>query len=137
MIAISWGPQYLVGNDMLDHQHQVFADLIRSSSDAIESRRGEESVRRSLEELVLFAKFHFFAEESMMINTGYPASESHMNEHALLLSALEEKIDEYLGDTEAGKALIAFTFQWLVLHTLTVDKPLATHLRSHRRLEEL
>jgi len=39
MIDIAWGPQYAVGNEMIDHQHQVFVDLIRSSSDAIDRRR--------------------------------------------------------------------------------------------------
>ena len=136
MIDIAWGPQYAVGNEMIDHQHQVFVDLIRSSSDAIDRRRSEESVRRSLEELVLYAKFHFFAEESMMINSGYPDSESHMKEHAQVLSAFEKKINEYVGNAETGEALIVFIFEWLVLHTLDVDKKLAAHLHSHRLLGE-
>jgi len=57
---------------------------------------------------VLYAKFHFFAEESMMINSGYPDSESHMKEHARVLSAFEKKINEYAGNAETGEALIVF-----------------------------
>ena len=132
MIDIAWGQQYSVGNEMIDHQHQVFVDLIRSSSDAIDRRRSEESVRRSLDELVLFAKFHFFAEESMMINSGYPDSESHVKEHARVLSAFEKMIDEYFSNSETGEALVVFMFEWLVLHRVDFDQKLAAHLDSHR-----
>ena len=132
MIDITWGPQYAVGHEMIDHQHQVFVDLIRSSSGAIDSRRGEESVRRSLEELALYARFHFFSEQSLMINSDYPDTEAHTQEHARVLSTFEKKMEAYSRDPGAGDALIMFIFEWLIVHTLDADKKLAEHLRAHR-----
>ena len=94
VIDIKWGKQYSVGNEAIDRQHQVFIDLIRSTSGAIDSHRSKEFVRRGLEELTLYAKFHFFSEEALMINSNYPGYESHRQEHIELLSAFEEKIYE-------------------------------------------
>jgi len=136
MIDITWGEQYATGNEKIDHQHQVFFDLIRASSEAIDNGHGEEPIRRALHELALYAKFHFYFEESLMINSDYPETESHVSKHEVVFSTLKEKIDDYFADNSTGEELVVFIFEWLVAHTLTVDKELAEYLSSQELLAE-
>ena len=125
MINISWDGKLSVGNEKIDNEHKVFIDLIRSCSQAIEK---QEDANRLLEELTLYAKFHFFSEETLMIQSGYPGYESHRKEHVMLLARLSDKIHSYRSNTETGESLIDFIYQWFALHTTSVDTRLAQHL---------
>ena len=131
MIDIKWDKRYLLGNERIDLQHHVFIDLIRSSSDAIDSHLDLEQTKRALEELVLYAKFHFFSEETLMINSHYPKYELHREEHVQLEETLEKKIDEYMANKETGEAFVEFIFEWFVVHTLYTDKEFIDYLNSH------
>lgn len=128
MISLYWDDSFTVGNEEIDNQHKVFMDLVRSSSAAIDSRRDTEYVSRYLEELRLYAHFHFFAEETMMINSGYPDYESHRRAHLQVLDTLDKKISAYKKNTATGESLIEFIYEWFVLHIMTVDKKLVAHL---------
>lgn len=130
MINIKWDKNYAVDYEKIDNEHRVFVDLIRSSSDAIDSHLDVDSVCRQLEELALYAKFHFFSEENLMINNKYPFYREHKNEHTHLLDVLEQKMINYRDHTENGESLIQFIFEWFVLHTMKTDKHLANYLNK-------
>ena len=131
MIDIKWNKQYSVGHAAIDHQHRVFIDLIRSTSDAVDSRLNKEIIRRAFDELVLYAKFHFFSEETLMINSEYPGYESHRQLHVQLLTTLGEKIEEYMSNAETREAFIEFIFECLVLHILDIDRKFTEYLNPH------
>jgi hemerythrin len=128
MIGLYWSDRFTVGNEKIDNEHKVFMDLVRSSSAAIDSHNDTEYVGRYLEELKLYAHFHFFSEETIMINSGYPNYESHRQAHLELLDTLDKKICEYKKNTESGESLIEFIYEWFVSHIMTVDKKLVSHL---------
>ena len=95
MLDIKWDNQCSLGNERIDLQHHAFIDSIRSSSDAVDSHLEPELTTRALEELALYAKFHFFAEGTLMINSHYPRYELHRKEHVHLLETLDNRIDEF------------------------------------------
>ena len=128
MIDIRWSDRYLLGYEKIDLQHRVFVDLIRSTSDAIDRQLDLALVRDRLEEFARYAEFHFFSEEELIIGSGYPDAEVHMNEHRLLLSTLKEKIKRYLRNPNDGESLVIFMFDWFVNHTQDVDRKLAAYL---------
>lgn len=128
MIGLYWDDRYSVGNEKIDNEHRVFMDIVRDSSAAIDSHKDLEYVGRYLEELKLYAHFHFFSEETMMINSAYEDYESHRQEHLKLLESLDKIISEYKKDPNTGEALVEFIYEWFVLHIMTVDKKLVDHL---------
>ena len=131
MIDIKWDKRYLLGNETIDLQHHVFIDLLRSSSIAVDSHLNLEHTKRALEEFVLYAKFHFFSEETLMIKSNYPNYELHRKVHVQLIDTLGKKIGEYLANKETGDALVEFIFEWFVVHTLHTDKEFTDYLNSH------
>lgn len=132
MINIQWDSKFTVGNQKIDDEHKVFIDLIRSCSDQIDSGGKPEYIDRLLEELTLYARFHFFSEENLMIWHDYPDYALHKAEHIRLLTTLAERIYDYRSDPSTGEGLIEFIFEWFALHTTTVDKKLADHLAQQR-----
>lgn len=125
---INWDNKYSVGNEKIDNEHKVFIDLIRACDEAIENGVAIDYIDRILNELMLYAKFHFYSEETLMVISGYGNYESHREEHGRLIAMLEDKIRRYKYDPSTGRDLIEFIFQWFALHTTTVDKELAIHL---------
>ena len=130
MINIKWDKSYSVNNEKIDNEHRVFIDLVRSCSDAIDSHMDIDYVCRQLEELALYAKFHFFSEENLMINSKYPDYQKHKGEHIQLLETLEQKISYYREQREDGNLLIEFIFEWFVFHSMQTDNLLAKYLNT-------
>lgn len=131
MINIIWDNKYSVGYEYIDNEHRVFIDLIRASSKAIDANMDIDRVSRHLQELMLYAKFHFFAEENLMINSKYPQYQSHKEAHTQLIDSLEEKVAAYRSNPEDGEPLIEFIFEWFILHTMKIDKELANYLNAY------
>lgn len=87
-------------------------------------------VCRQLEELALYAKFHFFSEENLMLNSKYPEYQKHKNEHTQLVEALQKEMACYRENAQDVESLIEFIFEWFVLHTMHTDKALANYLNE-------
>ena len=128
MIDIKWEKRFAVGYEKIDDEHRVFIDLIRSSSEAIDGQKSPEHVTRFLDELVLYAKFHFFSEETLMICSNYPKYEEHKQDHIRLFETLVQQIEEYKENPKDGESLVLFIFEWFVIHTMQVDKELSDYL---------
>lgn len=125
---IRWDKKYSIGHERIDHEHQVFLDLIHNVALAGEVDTPREEILRLLTELKLYAEFHFFSEENIMLNVKYPDYEKHRNTHELLLANLEIKRHEYiLNDTNLSE-LVTFLFDWFVLHTTIEDKKIAAYI---------
>lgn len=125
-IDIKWDWAYSIGNEKIDNEHKVFLDLVRSCSEDIEEGRGAGRVFRHLTELGLYARFHFYSEETLMELSGYPDAEQHIREHRELLSTFKKRVAEYERDPSTGPDLVRYLYEWFVLHTASIDQDLAT-----------
>ena len=130
MIDIKWEKRFAVGYEKIDDEHRVFIDLIRSNSETIDSQKSLEHVTRFLDELVLYAKFHFFSEETLMILSNYPKYEDHKKDHLRLFETLVQQIEQYKENQEDGESFVLFIFEWFVIHTMQVDKELSDYLNA-------
>lgn len=131
MIHVAWDKKYSVGYERIDNEHKVFIDLVQANTNFIDAQMDSDFVGRHLEELVLYAKFHFFSEENLMIDSQYPHYEAHKEAHLQLMEELEQKIVLYKENQEFGESLIEFIFEWFVMHTLNTDKQLANYLNEY------
>lgn len=130
MIDMRWDNKYCVGHERIDHEHRVFLDLIVNVSHAEEQRSTKERIQRLLTELRKYAEFHFYSEENIMLDHGFPEYEAHRCEHAVLVAELERRAHDYLRDEIPLDDLVEFLFRWFALHTTGSDKRLARHLSS-------
>jgi len=130
MIDIKWDDKFSVGHERIDQEHKIFLGLIKAVSIAADEAIPKEKILRILVEIKKYADFHFYSEENLMIDSGYPDYEEHKKEHQLLLARFDGQLHDYRDDAIDLDELIGFIFQWFALHTTGIDKKLAVHIES-------
>lgn len=128
MMDIQWDDKYLVGHPRIDHEHQVFVDLIRAVSMAADTRPTKDKAGRLLMEVKKYAEFHFVSEENIMIDANFPELESHKREHTHLLAKLEDELHRFRHDEIELSHISNFMFEWFAMHTTKMDLRLARFL---------
>ncbi|MFD2113278.1 bacteriohemerythrin [Thiorhodococcus fuscus] len=129
MIDIEWDNKFSVGHERIDHEHQVFLDLIKNVSLCDDENMPRERVFRLLTEIGKYADFHFYSEENIMLDADYPDYEAHKCEHSMLLCKLYDYIHRYrVEDIDLG-SMVEFLFEWFALHTTGSDKRLVNYIQ--------
>ncbi len=128
MTEIAWDECFATGHARIDEQHRVFIGLFREIADGYGRGDPPERLRRLLDELRLYAEFHFVSEENIMADTGYPGITEHQEEHRRLLSRLRARINEYLFEVIDLDVLLDFLRDWFAQHTVQTDRELARFL---------
>ena len=132
MIKILWDRKFSVGHERIDHEHQVFLDLIRNVSlmDDQDSSQ-QQRILRTLREIHKYAEFHFLSEENIILDVSYPESAIHKKEHEHLLAQLNDQIYAFTHEESRLESLVEFLFQWFAMHTTDIDKRLASYIEQH------
>jgi len=131
MMDIQWDDKYLVGHPRIDHEHQVFVELIRTVSQAADAQPSKDRVLRLLMEVKKYAEFHFISEENIMIDADFPEYEQHKREHNHLLSELEDELHRFRFEEIDLHHITNFMFEWFALHTTKMDMRL-THFLAEK-----
>ncbi len=135
MIQIEWDNKFAVGHARIDHEHQVFLDLIKNTSMINESNAPKDKIMRLLIEVKKYADFHFYSEENIMLDVQYPEYEKHKHEHQVLLSILDEHLHKFNEDSTSIDTIVDFMFKWFALHTTTVDQKLGAYIMTHSAVD--
>ena len=69
------------GNDMVDDQHKQLIDAINGLYRAIDSGKGVEEAKKTLDFLAEYTTFHFGCEEALMNSKKYPLYLEHKKVH--------------------------------------------------------
>ena len=121
--SYEWKPEYSVGNEMLDNQHQQLLKICKevSSYRCDGSKTSVLDFHSILNDLAFYATRHFEAEEELLRRAAYPALEDQLTEHA----EYNERLVDFLYDAINGKidrdALEGFLGRWWVNHILLSD----------------
>jgi hemerythrin len=121
--GIEWCDEYSVGIQQLDEQHRVLFRIANDLLTASEKKSSITRIENLLEELLRAAGSHFTYEETLMKKNGYPGYNAHRDVHIRLL----HDIDGFLARLKHEKRkllpeLLEFLREWLIRHTLTVDR---------------
>ena len=132
MFKIEWDKKYEVGNLEIDSEHKVFVRIIQKIIRATEMKKDHNYLERLIYEMLKYADFHFFSEETVMMEMNYPDITSHQKEHEKLLLKLRDMVSivELEDYSRPMVDLIQFLTDWFVTHTITVDKKLADYLAA-------
>ena len=122
--SLSWSDARLLGYEPMDTVHKEFYTVtlkLLVCTDATASA--------ALEAFAAHAESHFGQEDEWMQSTDFPARDCHMQEHAAILTAVNQA-RELLQKGEGGAAMLrdfgASLFSWFPGHADYLDSALAT-----------
>ena len=123
-----WTDAYLLGFHEMDEVHREFVGVV----DAMLHCADAEFAGR-IADFTQHAKAHFGTEDAWMTDTGFPARDCHIAEHAAVLKSAAEVSQRGIeGDVAIGRAFAAELARWFPGHADYLDSALA-HWMVKRR----
>jgi hemerythrin len=127
-----WKDSYSVGVARFDMEHKRLFVLLNELSDAMNAGQGRFVVGRTLNELFLYTRQHFAAEENAMAKTNFGARRVHELEHRELAERVERFQKQYAsGETHITIDVLYFLRDWLEKHILETDRKYSAHLQKN------
>lgn len=117
-----WKPEYSVGVDEVDFEHQQMISLINAVYDEMGGRQDTDAIVHFLGDVHATISAHFALEETAMRKSGYAEYEAHKNDHEELLEQIRELMDSVDASPEAGiESLRTSLGSWFESHFSTFD----------------
>ncbi len=124
---MSWQQSYEIGIAEVDNQHKNFLMLINKIHAYAEGKYKVLELKRLVEELILYAQYHFYSEENHMMEIGYPHFQEHAKLHEELLSSFSEMVFNLNCITTNVFELHKFLLDWFKTHTIMEDKKISEY----------
>lgn len=126
-----WQPEFGVGINSIDGQHQNLFRIGRELHTAMTAGKGRQVTGPILDRLVQYTTVHFAHEERLMQQFRYPDYAAHKAEH----DGLTKKVLAFQADFNHGRAamtveLLQFLKGWLEHHIRESDARYSPFLRS-------
>ncbi len=122
MTLLAWKPEYSVGIDSVDFEHQEMIDLINRLYDELRDKKDADSIERFLGEIHTTISAHFALEERVMQRANYPEYSAHKDDHEDLLDQIRDLMDVFAVDPEKGIAVLQKQLSaWFASHFSTFD----------------
>lgn len=130
MARFVWSPEYELGIEVIDHQHQRIIEYINQIYDARSRAAAQDSLATILPNLVDYTLSHFAFEEALLEVVDYPELREHQLTHqhfAELIRAMKQRFDG--GEMVAGELAMVLQ-QWLIDHIMTDDQQYAPRVKQ-------
>jgi len=85
-----WSHATPVGVRAMDDQHGILMDTMNDLRRALVHGSGKEQVNKLLDQLIEFTRMHFWSEDRLMEQYGFPGLAEHRAEHRNLLGQIQE-----------------------------------------------
>ncbi|MGL1937384.1 MAG: hemerythrin family protein [Fibrobacterales bacterium] len=132
MYNLEWKEKYQLGVSAIDDQHKFFLSLIKHFYEESHKIDNDEFLMRMMDELSLYAQFHFCSEENIMLKFNYPDQPDHADLHADLIDNLTTYTSSGNVTKDKTLELVDFLIKWFFKHTLEEDMKFAKYLSSHQ-----
>jgi hemerythrin len=129
---LEWTPQYSVHVETIDREHQIWFDLVNGLHQAMLVGKGSEILATLLAQMMQYTLYHFAHEEELMVASGYPEMQDHVQQHNELRETskrFEERFKR--GEIAMTIELTLFLSQWIRQHTMTIDRRMGDYLSAH------
>jgi len=133
---IEWTSALSINDERIDKEHQLYFDLLNRLHKECAQGASKKKLRRLFEELMLFIRFHFMAEENVMIDMKYEGYKEHRMAHARALDVIKSKLYDYENDAVEIEDILEFAVEWFLLHISTLDRDLGKFLAIHKQTEQ-
>lgn len=116
-----WSEDFLLGFDQIDAVHREFVEVV-----AALLHSADQDFLAALDKFIEHATSHFGEEDAMMVETGFPPKDCHIDEHAAVLkSALEVRQLAIDGNITVGRGFALELTRWFPIHATHLDSALA------------
>ncbi len=131
-----WKDDYNTGIQRIDNQHKYFLNLINWLLNTLISSKDVKLQKRCVDEVIKYAKFHFYSEENLMIYIGYPEFQSHEELHTELINKLNYRITLLDFGKESLTDFVQFLREWFLDHTFKEDKKIGLYADSNDMIDK-
>lgn len=132
MTLLTWNHACTVGVQAMDDQHGILMDTMNDLSMALVRGCGRERVTELLDRLTEFTRMHFFSEEQLLRQTGFPALDEHCTEHQRLLRKLRDAAHRAQhGEAERMQPLMSMLRDGYLEHIEGPDQKYGPWLNEH------
>ncbi len=132
-MALQWKPEYSVGVDLIDGQHQELFRRFGALTEACKQAKGKDQLAELLEFLSDYVVFHFDDEETQMLRFGYPGYQKHREEHRIFIGKIEG-LKAQLAEEGCSFPLLVDTneavLRWLIMHIRKIDTAFGGYLHG-------
>ncbi len=131
IVLMKWNEAFSVNIQVIDDHHKNLVKLINQVYRGKTLNLGVEAIRKTLDELVDYTKFHFDYEEDLFGSNGYPATNEHKEKHKILISQVMDFHHKFkMGEAEVDDELLRFLKDWLTRHIMGTDKKYSAFLNN-------
>jgi hemerythrin len=107
----------------MDDQHGILMDTMNELRLAMVRGSGREQVSELLDRLIEFTRMHFWSEEQLMEQTGYPGLAEHRAEHHTMLAQILQSTHRVqYGEGVKMRPLLRFLREWFTEHIEGLDR---------------
>lgn len=86
--------EFLLGDELIDGQHRKMLAMLAK----MQHLESSSEIRGMMMKLYILVREHFFDEEALMADRGYPQQEEHAQEHARVLAEMDRYSKMLFGD---------------------------------------
>jgi hemerythrin len=122
---IDWSDEYLIGFEEIDAQHKRLITLVNNILSKCYKHQPKEHIMEAMKILLLYTRWHFQTEDTLMRTFDYVESQEHRDEHNILIKNLMEMHKNYIDNPKNIEELYKFYFGWFGGHAFSSDKEMA------------
>jgi hemerythrin-like metal-binding protein len=131
MNPAQWKPEYSIGIERIDQQHQKLVKLLRTLQNSVAADEPEQVLGAIIRELVEYTQTHFADEEKLMELIGYKNLDYHKSLHQDMIKEIKSILIEMKKGAEPDATkLTEFLEGWLVDHIQKEDKQIGQALKE-------
>lgn len=137
MALLSWSSQYLIGNELIDSEHQELFRLINDFHNRWLEARERQAIAKVFNQLIVYAELHFRHEEAIMEAEGFPKLAEHQQLHEAMIETIFKLHQSYMEENlHLEMNTMKFVKAWLVEHILENDYRFRDFLARKKSPEE-
>jgi len=130
---VVWDDKYATGIHLIDSQHKELISITNELFHACMDREiiQEEVFKETMKKMVDYVRFHFGAEQELLLRVKYPDYHEHKKQHDTLVRQIIEAVKEY----NVGKKMVANQFvrtlrDWILSHIALYDKQYSSYIAT-------
>jgi len=129
--TFAWCDSFSIHVAQMDGHHKRLIEIANTIMEHLRNNSERESLSNAFDALVDYARYHFAAEEKLMVLYNYPGADEHSKRHEELIHQVVEYKERVLeGDASVKEGFASFMEHWLVLHVLDEDRKYGTFLND-------
>ena len=127
MEFLNWDEKFSVSIQEFDQHHKQLIDLLNEVYEKVFHCENIEDERKltqeTLSNLLEYIKYHFIAEEGLMIKLSYPGYEEHKKKHDYYINEINKIVTEHKnGGVALSFSVFTILKDWIAIHILVEDQ---------------